>query len=84
MGMFSDEKKLKVDEFLPVYGQAKKDKDVGNIEDFTEILKLYDKNGDGKMALAELSHILQSLGMAHITKHLLHYRYHGITSITIR
>jgi len=57
-----NEKKLKVDEFLPIFGQAKKDKDVGNIEDFTEILKLYDKNSDGKMAFAELSHILQSLG----------------------
>jgi len=57
-----NEKKLKIDEFLPVFGQVKKDKDVGNIEDFTEILKLYDKAGDGKMPYAELSHILQSLG----------------------
>jgi len=45
-----------------MYGDAKKDKDNGNIEDFTEILKLYDKESDGKMAFAELSHILQSLG----------------------
>jgi len=57
-----NEKKLKVDEFLPIFSQVKKDKDVGNIEDFTEILKLYDKGNDGKMPYAELSHILQSLG----------------------
>jgi myosin light chain 6 len=58
-----NEKKLKVEEFLPMFAQAKKDKDVGNIEDFTEILKLYDKAGDGKMPYAELNHILQSLGI---------------------
>jgi len=57
-----NEKKLKVDEFLPIFAAAKKDKDIGNIEDFTEILKLYDKSGDGKMPYAELNHILQSLG----------------------
>jgi len=57
-----NEKKYKVDEFLPIFATAKKDKDVGNIEDFTEILKLYDKSGDGKMPYAELNHILQSLG----------------------
>jgi myosin light chain 6 len=57
-----NEKKLKVDEFLPIFGQVKKDKDVGNIDDFLECLKLYDKAGDGKMMVAELSHILQSLG----------------------
>lgn len=51
-----------MDEFLPIFATAKKDKDVGNIEDFTEILKLYDKSGDGKMPYAELNHILQSLG----------------------
>jgi len=57
-----NEKKLKVDEFLPIFSQVKKDKDVGNIDDFLECLKLYDKAGDGKMMVAELSHILQSLG----------------------
>jgi len=57
-----NEKRMKAEEFLPIFGQAKADKDVGNIEDFTEILKLYDKQGDGKMPYAELSHVLQSLG----------------------
>jgi len=57
-----NEKKLKVDEFLPIYSQVRKDKDVGNIDDYMECLKLYDKAGDGKMIGAELNHILQALG----------------------
>jgi len=57
-----NEKQLKVDEFLPIFSQVKKDKDVGNIDDYMECLKLYDKQGDGKMHLAELNHVLQSLG----------------------
>ena len=60
--MCSDEKKMKVDEFLPIFSQVKKDKDVGNIDDYMECLKLYDKAGNGQMMLAELNHVLQSLG----------------------
>uniref|UniRef100_A0A3B3ZNK5 EF-hand domain-containing protein n=1 Tax=Periophthalmus magnuspinnatus TaxID=409849 RepID=A0A3B3ZNK5_9GOBI len=44
-----NEKKLKVEEFLPIFGQLKKDKDVGCYEDFLECMKLYDKQEDGKM-----------------------------------
>nr|CAD7434791.1 unnamed protein product [Timema monikensis] len=60
--VLTDEKKLKVEEFLPIFGQIKKDKDVGCYEDFLECLKLYDKAEDGKMLSAELSHTLLSLG----------------------
>lgn len=56
------EKKFKLDEFLPIYSQVKKDKDSGSLEDFIEVLKLYDKEGDGTMMWAELEHILISLG----------------------
>jgi len=56
------QKKLKVDEFLPIYSECKKDKDVGNIEDFKEVLKLYDKSDNGQMYYDELRHILQTLG----------------------
>lgn len=58
----TDEKKIKADEFLPIFAQVKKDKDVGCYEDFLECMKLYDKAEDGKMLLAELAHILLSLG----------------------
>lgn len=57
-----NEKKLKVEEFLPIFAQVKKDKDTGCYEDFLECLKLYDKAEDGKMLLAELTHTLLSLG----------------------
>jgi len=55
-------KMMKVEEFLTVFSQAKKDKDVGNIEDFREILRLYDKSEDGTMIFDELKHILMSMG----------------------
>jgi Ca2+-binding EF-hand superfamily protein len=51
-----------IEDFLPIFGQVKKDKDVGSYEDFLECMKLYDKSEDGKMLLAELTHILLSLG----------------------
>lgn len=56
------EKKFKLDEFLPIYAQVKKDKDAGSFEDFIEVLKLYDKESNGTMMYAELEHILMSLG----------------------
>jgi len=56
------EKKLKVEEFLPIYSEAKKSKDYGTIEDFLECMKLYDKSENGTMLAAELNHILLSLG----------------------
>lgn len=56
------EKKMKVDEFLPIFSQCKKDKDQGCYEDFLECLKLYDKQENGTMLSAELSHTLLSLG----------------------
>lgn len=60
--LFSGQKIMKVEEFLAIFSQAKKDKDVGNVEDFKECLKLYDKNEDGTMIYDELKHILASMG----------------------
>lgn len=57
-----DEKKMKIDEFLPIFSQVKKEKEQGCYEDFLECLKLYDKNDNGLMLSAELSHTLMSLG----------------------
>jgi Ca2+-binding EF-hand superfamily protein len=56
------EKKLKADEFLPIFSQVKKDKDAGTMEDFMECMKLYDKTENGTMMAAELQHILLALG----------------------
>jgi len=56
------EKQLSLEEFLPIYSQVKKDKDVGAYEDLMEGLKVYDKNENGTMMEAELAHTLLSLG----------------------
>lgn len=56
------EKLLSLEEFLPIYAQVKKEKEQGCFEDFVECLKLYDKNEDGTMLLAELNHALLALG----------------------
>jgi len=56
------EKLLTLEEFLPIYGQVKKEKEQGCYEDFLECLKLYDKNESGHMLLAELNHTLLALG----------------------
>jgi Ca2+-binding EF-hand superfamily protein len=56
------EKKLSVEEFLPIYAQVKVQKDQGSYEDFIECLKLYDKAENGTMLLAELEHSLKALG----------------------
>lgn len=56
------EKKLTLEEFLPIFSQVKKEKEVGAYEDFIEGLKVYDKNENGSMMEAELAHVLLSLG----------------------
>lgn len=56
------EQLLTIEEFLPIYGQVKKEKEQGCYEDFLECLKLYDKAEDGTMLLAELHHTLLALG----------------------
>jgi len=62
------EKKLTVEEILPIYSQLKKEKDMGTLNDFIEGLKVYDKSDNGTLMAAELSHVLQSLGEILTTK----------------
>jgi Ca2+-binding EF-hand superfamily protein len=52
------------EEFLPIYSQVKKEKDVGAFEDFMEGLKVYDKSENGTMLAGELAHVMLSLGMS--------------------
>ncbi|XP_015792904.1 myosin light chain alkali [Tetranychus urticae] len=56
------EKLLTLEEFLPIYSELKKNKDVGAYEDLVEGLKVYDKNENGTMMEAEMAHTLLSLG----------------------
>jgi len=51
-----------IDDFYPVYKQAKDSKDTGGIHDFVEILKLYDKNEDNTILGKELFRLLTNLG----------------------
>ncbi|XP_015928538.1 myosin light chain 1 [Parasteatoda tepidariorum] len=56
------EKKLSFEEFLPIFSQIRKEKEIGTLEDFMEGLKVYDKAENGTMLAAELAHVLLSLG----------------------
>ena len=60
--MKSGEKQLTIEEFLPIYSQMKKDKDVGAYEDLAEGMKVYDKNENGTMMAGELAHVMLMLG----------------------
>lgn len=53
---------MSFEEFLPIYSQIKKEKEVGAYEDFMEGLKVYDKAENGTMLAGELAHVLLSLG----------------------
>ncbi|XP_071743404.1 myosin light chain 1 isoform X3 [Lepeophtheirus salmonis] len=53
---------LKLDDFYPIFKQAKESKDTGGIHDFVEILKLYDKNNDCTILTNELYRLLTNLG----------------------
>ena len=54
---------MMIDDFYPLYKQAKESKDTGGIHDFVEILKLYDKNEDNTILGKELFRLLTNLGM---------------------
>jgi len=56
------EKQLTIEEFLPIFSQVKKEKEVGAFEDFMEGLKVYDKAENGTMMAGELAHVPLSLG----------------------
>ncbi|GMS88489.1 hypothetical protein PENTCL1PPCAC_10664, partial [Pristionchus entomophagus] len=56
------EKRITFEEWLPIYEQLTKEKEVGTYADFVEGLKVFDKEECGKILAAELRHILQALG----------------------
>nr|CAB3264120.1 myosin light chain 3, skeletal muscle isoform [Phallusia mammillata] len=55
-------KKLKYDEFLPVYSQLLKDYVEGTFDDMLEGLRVFDKEGNGTVMGAEIRHVLRTLG----------------------
>lgn len=56
------EKSLTIEEFLSVFAEAKKDKDVGCLADYIEVLKCHDKYNDGNMQATQLIHMLLASG----------------------
>uniref|UniRef100_A0AC35GSH8 EF-hand domain-containing protein n=1 Tax=Panagrolaimus sp. PS1159 TaxID=55785 RepID=A0AC35GSH8_9BILA len=56
------EKRITFEEWLPIYEQLSKEKEVGSFHDFMEGLKVFDKEECGKILAAELRHILLALG----------------------
>lgn len=56
------EKRITFEEWLPIYEQLQKEKDVGSYHDFLEGLKVFDKDESGKILAAELRHVLLALG----------------------
>jgi len=56
------EKRLTFEEWMPIYEQLSKEKEVGSFHDFMEGLRVFDKDETGKIMGAELRHILLALG----------------------
>merc|ERR1711872_794154 len=57
------EKRVTYEEFLPIWANVKADmRDTGYKEDYIEGLKVFDKDGEGKVPMAEVQNVLCSLG----------------------
>ncbi|OQV22895.1 putative Myosin, essential light chain [Hypsibius exemplaris] len=56
------EKKITLEEFLPIYAQLSEDKDVGTYADFMEAMLVFDEESNGTIIAAELRHLLLSPG----------------------
>ncbi len=74
---YSGEKQLTLEEFLPIYADAKKDKDIGQIDDYIEVLKLYDKEGNGYISANQLTHLLIGYGK-NLTFFVMAYHQHAL------
>merc|ERR1711953_1344443 len=59
----TEKKYVKFDEVVKLVQEALKEPDhSGQIKDYVELCKLYDKNDNGTVMLAELENILSNLG----------------------
>merc|ERR1712077_31547 len=57
-----DSKQLTFDEFLPILAEVSQLPSTGTKEDFTEGMKVFDKESNGYVLAVEIQHVLGSLG----------------------
>jgi len=58
----SDDVRISFEEFLPIYQTIIKNKEDHSLEEFVEGLSHFDKEGNGFISVAELRHLLTTLG----------------------
>ena len=58
----SGQKRVTFEEFIPLYHSQSKKKSGGNFESFAEGFRIFDREGDGMVSVAEIRHLLTSLG----------------------
>ena len=79
---------MKFDEVVGLVQQALKEPDhKGNYHDYIELCKLYDKNENGTMMLAELENVISNLGNlidSLLSSHLLPSGYIWITALGLK
>jgi len=54
--------RITFEQFLPIYQQIYKNRENHSVEEFVEGLSLFDKEGNGFISVAELRHLLTTLG----------------------
>lgn len=58
----SQDTRISFEEFLPIYQQINRNRENHSVEEFVEGLSLFDKEGNGFIGVAELRHLLTTLG----------------------
>jgi len=58
----SGEKRITFEEFLPIYHTFSKKKTGGSFEHFAEAFRIFDRESNGMVSMAEIRHLLTSLG----------------------
>jgi myosin light chain 6 len=56
------EQRITFEEFLPIYQETYKNKEAHSVDEFVEGLSHFDKEGNGLINVAELRHLLTTLG----------------------
>lgn len=56
------EKQYKFEEILPIYKAVSAETDTGTFADFMEAFKTFDREGQGFVAVAEIRHIMTTMG----------------------